>query len=374
MKKILKQIGWVVCFCTGLSIFPAYCTDVFVMTNIPIAAEGKSAVEARQKAVENGESQAFVELLDKIVASNDRHKVQIAGHDVIAPFVLDVSVANEGASSTRYSGALTVRFKGQPVRTFLESQQVSFLSRLPQPALVLPKYKEGSQIKVLDDSNPLWLAMQENMPASRLFQLTVPMGVDDEDKTAYAAVVDGNERAFHTLAQKYNVTQVMIIEVVKQDTDYTVTTRVWPKNSSPEAEIKLNLTDDRDSLPRICKDLLSDALREMSKKWLYLSQNSTQPVQLYPVIAPIEKISDYSRVRQKLQQISFADKVDIKGFSNKQLAVDFHYRGTINELGEKLRMNDLILTVSVDENGQPEYRLTEPDTLNKENTELNAGQ
>lgn len=361
MKNFWRRVSCAVILSAGLNILPVQAADVFVMTNIPVSAEGESAVEARAKAVANGENQAFVELLDKIVAQKDRSKVKISGHDMIVPFVQDVSVANERAGSTRYFGALTVRFKAAPVRDFLESQHVTYLARLPQPALIIPVFKEGSQTLVLEETNPLWEAVRENMPSSRLFQFKLLAGTPEELMPAHAAGVQLNESALKLLAQKYNVTQIMILEVVREGTEFKVSTQFWPKNSAPEAEVSLKVSDDRESLIRICTDLLNDVIRAMSKKWLYLAQNSAQPVQIYPVAAPIEKVSDLSRIRQKLQQLNFADKVDIKGFSNKQLSVDFHYRGTITELGEKLRLNDLILTSTTDANGQMVYLLTEPE-------------
>lgn len=363
MKKLWQQVRYVALCFVGLGCVAAWSADVFVMTNIPVSAEGKTAVEARTKAIENGENQAFVELLDKIVAPADRAKITIGGHDEIAPFVRDVSVANERAGSTRYFGSLTVRFKAEPVRAFLESQGVTFLSRLPQPALLLPVYKEGTQIYVLDAMNPLWTAMREDLPASRLFQFKLPIGSEEDLLPAQSAGVQYNEAALKLMAQKYNVSQVMIVSVERQGTAYEVNTRVWPKNSAPEAEVSFRVTDDRESATKICADLLSDTLRTMTKKWLYLAQNSAQPIQVYSAVVPIEKVSDLSRIRRKLQQLNFAEKVDIKGFSNKRLAVDFHYRGMVTELGEKLRLNGLILTSMPDENGELIYLLTEPQTI-----------
>lgn len=363
MKKLWQQVRYVALCFMGLGCVAAWPADVFVMTNIPVSAEGKTAVEARTKAIENGENQAFVELLDKIVAPADRAKITIGGHDEIAPFVRDVSVANERAGSTRYFGSLTVRFKTEPVRAFLESQGVTFLSRLPQPALLIPVYKEGTQIYVLDAMNPLWTAMREDLPASRLFQFKVSSGADDDLLPAHEAGVQYNETALKLLAQKYHVAQVMIMSVERQGTVFEVSTRVWPKNSAPEAEVSFRVTDDRESATKICADLLSDTFRTMTRKWLYLAQNSAQPIQVYSAVVPIEKVSDLSRIRRKLQQLNFAEKVDIKGFSNKRLSVDFHYRGTVTELGEKLRLNGLILTSMPDENGELIYLLTEPQTL-----------
>ena len=178
---------------------------------------------------------------------------------------------------------------------------------------------------------------------------------------AQSGIINQNPHSLSELTQKYYVSQILILKVIKQNTSYTVQTTVWPNGSAPEAEVSFKITDDRESAQRICVDLLKDTVRAMTKKWLYLTQNSAQPLTVYQVFAPIEKVSDLSRIKQKLARLNFADKVDIKGFSNKQLAVDFHYRGSAEELGEKLRLNQLILTVNTDSAGQPVYLLTETD-------------
>lgn len=360
MKKFFKRVVRLVLLYGLCGTVIVSAQDLFVMTNIPVSAEAETAMEARTTAITNGETQAFTELLDKIVSSTDRSKIQLPTPEMITSFVQDVSVANEKAGSTRYLGALTVRFKAEPIRLFLESQNVTFLSRLPQPALILPLYREGIQTLTLEDNNPLWQAVRDDFPASRLFQFQLPIGDEDDKRLTYEAVIQNNTESFKKLAQKYNVTQIMVIDIQKQGTQFTVDTRFWPKNTAPEAEVQLTVSDDREIPVRIFRDLLSDTLRLMSKKWLYLSQNSSQPIKIYTVTVPIEKISDLSRIRQKLQQLNFADKVDIKGFANKQLNVNFHYRGNVTELGEKLRLNDLILTAVPDESGQMVYLLTEP--------------
>lgn len=363
MKFFFKRLACLFFIYGFMGVLSVSAQDLFVMTNIPVSADAETALLARTQAITNGEKQAFTELLDKIVAPADRNRIPTVTDEMITSFVQDVSVAHEKAGSTRYMGALTVRFKAEPIRSFLAEQYVTFLSRLPQPALVLPLYREGIQTISIDDNNPLWQALRDDFPASRLFQFKIPVGDDDDKQLAVEAVIQNKADAYKQLAQKYNVTQIMIVDIYKQGTQFTVNTRFLPKNSAPEAEIQLNVSDDRESSVRIVRDLLSDTIRMMSKKWLYLSQNSSQPIQAYAVVVPIEKISDLSRIRQKLQQLNFAEKVDIKGFANKQLNVTFHYRGNVSELGEKLRLNDLILTAVPDETGQLIYLLSEPNVL-----------
>ena len=294
-----------------------------------------------------------------MVAVQDREKITVDDEKLIESFVQDISVSNERAGSTKYYGALTVRFKAPEIRRLLEAAQVGFLARLPQPFIVIPVYQTEQGVFLFSENNPLWKAVQNDLPATRLFTFQPVRGDSDDEMLAQSGVINQNPHSLSELAQKYYVSQILILKISRQNTSYTVQTTVWPNGSAPEAEVSFKVTDDRESAQRICADLLKDTVRAMTKKWLYLTQNSAQPLTVYQVFAPIEKVSDLSRIKQKLARLNFADKVDIKGFSNKQLAVDFHYRGSVEELGEKLRLNQLVLTVNTDSAGQPVYLLTE---------------
>ena len=359
MKKILKS-GLTALLAAFLPLC-ASADDVYIISGVPISGESDSAARAREQALNHGKKAAFKELLDTVVAVQDREKITVDDEKLIDSFVQDISVANERAGSTKYYGALTVRFKAPEIRRLLEAAQVSFLARLPQPVIVIPVYQTEQGVFLFSENNPLWKAVQNDLPATRLFTFQPVRGDSDDEMLAQSGIINQNPHSLSELTQKYYVSQILILKVIKQNTSYTVQTTVWPNGSAPEAEVSFKITDDRESAQRICVDLLKDTVRAMTKKWLYLTQNSAQPLTVYQVFAPIEKVSDLSRIKQKLARLNFADKVDIKGFSNKHLAVDFHYRGSAEELGEKLRLNQLILTVNTDSAGQPVYLLTETD-------------
>lgn len=357
MKKILKSV--LTALLTALLSVGALADDVYIISGVPISGESDSAAKAREQALSHGKKAAFKELLDTVVAVQDREKITVDDEKLIESFVQDISVSNERAGSTKYYGALTVRFKAPEIRRLLEAAQVGFLARLPQPFIVIPVYQTEQGVFLFSENNPLWKAVQNDLPATRLFTFQPVRGDSDDEMLAQSGVINQNPHSLSELAQKYYVSQILILKVMKQNTSYTVQTTLWPNGSAPEAEVSFKVSDDRESAQRICADLVKDTIRAMTKKWLYLTQNTAQPLTVYQVFVPIEKVSDLSRIKQKLARLNFADKVDIKGFSNKQLTVDFHYRGSAEELGEKLRLNQLILTVHADSAGQPVYLLTE---------------
>ena len=47
--------------------------------------------------------------------------------------------------------------------------------------------------------------------------------------------------------------------------------------------------------------------------------------------------------KDKINQLTFAEKIEIKGFKNKMLMVEFSFKGTPEELKQKLLLNKMLL-------------------------------
>ena len=114
-----------------------------------------------------------------------------------------------------------------------------------------------------------------------------------------------------------------------------------PQNSAVQAHVTLSVMDDRTSIEKVIKDLVADTFRNMQKRWVYLSTKTASPVEIYNLVTPVSKVSDLKRVKDKMKQLNFAEKVEIKGFKNKLLAVDIAFRGDLDELEQKLKLNQM---------------------------------
>ena len=133
MKKILCSMAFL------LSV-KAVAGDVFVLSDIQVAAQADTPIEAQTKAVEEGQKQAFYSLINKIVI--DKEVVMPVDETIdILSMVQDVSVLDEKMSPNAYKGTISVRFKAEPIRTLLKANGVAFLSSLTKPMLLVPVFE-----------------------------------------------------------------------------------------------------------------------------------------------------------------------------------------------------------------------------------------
>lgn len=351
----MKKIFALICLLISTNAIAA---DVFVLTDVFVSSVGENAIEAQSKAVEIGKKQAFTMLVNKIVDAET--PVQLEDDIDISTFVQDVSLSEEKMSPYSYKGNLTVRFKAEPIRNFLMEKGAKFLTSLPEPMLLIPVYEDETRTLLFSEENPILTYWNTEKPSFELFQIK---SIDKEglrNSIAQKTSLDNLSLTYEKLANQYGVSSALVLHIKKAGERYEIRTMVLPENSASQAHIVLSLTDDRPVIEKVIKDLVLDAFRNMQKKWVYLSTKTATPIELYHLVTPVSKMSDLKRIKDKIQQLNFAEKIEIKGFKNRLLSVDVAFRGDLDELEQKLKLNQMrIESYGVSDTEVPLFLLTE---------------
>lgn len=350
MKKTLFFLS--LFFCSHV-----YGQDVFVMKGVPVYSQAETAVDAREMAILEGEKKAFVDLVNKIVVY-DSELVLASQPENIRSFVRDVTLLNEKTTNTTCQGDLTVRFKADDVRAFLNGFGISYISKLPQSMLVVPVLEENGVLTPLNAQNPLYQALHQKKLDYPLFDYIVIRDNMEDLALLEQAYISGQLSAYQDLLEKYKAEQVLIVHVQKSGISYQYSTSVLPKGADVEAEVSFSLTDDRENMNSVMKDLLSDIFTSIQKKWLSLTILKEAPLVDYHINVPIYQIKDLVRIQNKIKELNFAQRVEIKGYSDNKLSVLIAFKGSDVDLADKLKLNGLVLTKD-ETSGDNSYLLEE---------------
>lgn len=348
MKKILMGIV------TFFSV-SAFASNFYVQSDILVSGEGKSVLEAQTNAVSEGQKKAFLMLLKKIAPTVDITQFETVD---IAPLVQDVSLSDEKVSATTYKGNLSVRFKSEPIYELLEGQNEPFLTSLPEPMLLVPIFEEEGKILVFNKENPILNYFYSEKPQNDFFHVKV---VSDEGQKLQEAEKIWQEGLFdkhNAFLNEYEVTKALVLKIKKSMDVYQVETFVLPKESVSTAGVNFQVMDDREDVHFVVKDLISDAFSNMEKKWVYLMTKNVAPVSIYHLLTPVSKVSELKKIKDKIAQLNFVEKVEIKGFKNKMLSVEIAFKGSIDELQRKLVLNQMSLMPYMAETDEKLYLLT----------------
>ena len=348
MKKILMGIV------TFFSV-SAFASNFYVQSDILVSGEGKSVLEAQTNAVSEGQKKAFLMLLKKIAPTVDITQFETVD---VAPLVQDVSLSDEKVSATTYKGNLSVRFKSEPIYELLEGQNEPFLTSLPEPMLLVPIFEEEGKILVFNKENPILNYFYSEKPQNDFFHVKV---VSDEGQKLQAAEKIWQEGLFdkhNAFLNEYEVTKALVLKIKKSMDVYQVETFVLPRESVSTAGVNFQVMDDREDVHFVVKDLISDAFSNMEKKWVYLMTKNVAPVSIYHLLTPVSKVSELKKIKDKIAQLNFVEKVEIKGFKNKMLSVEIAFKGSIDELQRKLVLNQMSLMPYMAETDEKLYLLT----------------
>lgn len=348
MKKILMGIV------TFFSV-SAFASNFYVQSDILVSGEGKSVLEAQTNAVSEGQKKAFLMLLKKIAPTVDITQFETVD---VAPLVQDVSLSDEKVSATTYKGNLSVRFKSEPIYELLEGQNEPFLTSLPEPMLLVPIFEEEGKILVFNKENPILNYFYSEKPQNDFFHVKVVS--DDGQKLQEAEKIwqEGLFDKHNAFLNEYEVTKALVLKIKKSMDVYQVETFVLPRESVSTAGVNFQVMDDREDVHFVVKDLISDAFSNMEKKWVYLMTKNVAPVSIYHLLTPVSKVSELKKIKDKIAQLNFVEKVEIKGFKNKMLSVEIAFKGSIDELQRKLVLNQMSLMPYMAETDEKLYLLT----------------
>ena len=149
MKKFLTTI-------IGLIFSLTAQADLYDIDGIAIEAELTSAKEARSIAINDGQMDAFWQLMQKMVSPEDLSRIPFLEQGTVSQFVQNVSLTNEKTTTTRYIATLGVRFYPDKIQSFLTELQIPFLQRSLPPTLIIPCFQKADEILLLTDNNPVY--------------------------------------------------------------------------------------------------------------------------------------------------------------------------------------------------------------------------
>ena len=331
--------------------------DMYDVAGIPIAAEDLSAQAARTVAIQNGETAAFQDLMNKMLTAEHKDGLVMPGEADIIDMVQNVSLNNEKYTATKYMADLSVRLHPQKIQAFLKAQHIPYLTEELPVTVVVPVWHEcnritvpeenhsvqACQIRVLEEDNPLYAYLKntEN-PAD----IRIPVG-DLEEMARAAALVDGTDpEAAEFLRLKYGAGQVMILEVNPDETGQKyAAARFIPDDKSFEAGLRpipvSGTIDGRADIGEFWTEILNQ--RELA--WRAAKTEDLNLPDLFWIRVPVRRLADWVAIQKKLNKAF--ENVQIYGFRPNVILLGVPYKGTAGALQRD--MNRIGFDLTADE-------------------------
>ncbi len=357
-----------VCLAVLLAVFAMACgagpaaaqseADLFVVTDVPVDETGKSAVEAREKAIAAGQVKALRMVMERIVAPDMVDRLPTVSAADVQPMVQAIEINNERTAGARYRGNLTVRFFPDAVRDVMGRASIPFASKPARPTLVLPVYTAGSVDTLWEEPNPWREAWSTYGRGSPLVPLLVPFGeLGDVQAISARDALQGATAPLESIAQRYDVKDVVLAHAVAApggDGMEIEVSRYWsggtltPVDSFPATSGDAGMQAAVDRVIARMADTVrtGEALRPRTTAApTTYGGSGTAPAgggSLSTRIA-YSDLQQWVRIGQVLAKVDLIQGLQVDAVSAGGAQVVLNFRGTTDQLRDRLQGSNLML-------------------------------
>jgi hypothetical protein len=319
--------------------------DSYTVGGVDVDVTAASAAAARDAAIVVGQRIAFEKLLGELADSDAAARLPRLSDAEITDIVSDFEVESERASAVRYIGKLSFRFKGGPVRAFLERNGVRYAVMPSAPVLVVPVLQIEDQTLLWDAQNA-WLRAWAAQPSDdTLVPLVVPSG-DELDASVIdaAGAMAGEAAKLAALDRRYGATETLVV-AARLGADAASDTRnldIDAKRYGPARLVagfsdRVSLTGvSVDELYTAAVDRVQSLLQDQLKQQNLVASGAEQRLS---VTVPIDGFSAWLEIRRRLAGIPTLKRAEIRTLSTATAELDLVYVGDetqlVSALGER---------------------------------------
>ncbi|MBV8505607.1 MAG: DUF2066 domain-containing protein [Alphaproteobacteria bacterium] len=370
---------------------PAQESDEAYSATVKVDATAESAAAAREMARIDGQRRALAAVIERLSGASEPTKPPKLDDKAITDMVASFEVANEHMSAVRYVADYTFHFRPSKVRRLVrvaetpppESGTKSPSDKNPgekspgdsgkspvegggkpsvesanRTIVVLPVYRDGSNVVLWDDPNAWRMAWSQRSAGSGPGRLVLPLG-DAGDLAAIDAEKAGSGRpeALTAISQRNRGSEAVVALATARHQDnklagLDVTVKRYRFGHLVDTQASSFEADPAESEADLLKRAAESTAAEIetgAKR--NAGARSDQPASL-AVTVPITSLGEWVQLRDRLASVSAIRKIDLLSLSRQEARIEVKYVGTQDQLKSSLAEVNLDLG-----GGDPNWRL-----------------
>ncbi|MEE3623777.1 DUF2066 domain-containing protein [Nitrospirillum sp. BR 11752] len=333
--------------------------QAFVERGVDVDVTAGNANQARDQAILQAQREALARLFRKLTPAADGRQPPSVGQGELEALVAGFELEQERASSVRYVGRFTVRFRPAAVRQLLQQNGVRYAEMVGKPALVLPLDATGAEPALWTDG-PWRQAWAQMGQVDGLVPVTLapPDGADQTDLPAKAALTP-DAAVLARIAARHGAGQVVVARLegdAAKGYQLTLTTFIPGEGlSSPESVPQgafvsrplPSATPDAQPAVAVPAPLALavattvDRVEEGWKRRVVVDSHQSGQVS---VRVPLTDLATLVEVRRRLAGVPMVTQVDTSALKTTEALLTLTVLGDVSHLKTALAQRDLTLS------------------------------
>jgi hypothetical protein len=320
--------------------------NTFTIGGIEEDVTGADAVQARQTAIREARQKAVKLLVERMVSPEDRAKVPAVSDQRLDSMVRGVEFQSERPAGNRYSATIAVVFSAEPVKQWLSEAGISIAETVARAALVVPLWKDKTGLEPLDDRN----AWRDAWSGLDTLGTSVPVALVrgdqlDQDAITVEQAYVGDVTALSRLDERYRA-PVVIVAIAEGDKDGPIKVGGvrYDMQTGARSELMSITVPNSSQLPDAAKQIHA----KLDQDWRGLATVHRDQQAGLDIVVPIQALSDWVKVRQRLGGIPAIKSVVVRQLEADHADLHLDYYGSPEDLQKTLSQVGLQLEKDAD--------------------------
>ena len=317
-------------------------SNSYTIGGIDVDASGADAIKAREQGIQEAKRKAVRQLVDRLVAAEDRGRVPPLDDARLNDMVRGVEFVRERSVPNRYIATLNVVFAADQAKAWLAASGARIVETVARPALVIPLWKGPAGLEPLDSLNVWREGWRTLDTVGSAVPVTVLRGdqIDQNALTAEEAYV-GDVAALARLNERYRAPTI-VVAIVEGDKDagsLTVGGVHYDMQTGARSEIAKTTVDGAGQLAEAAKKVHT----QLDEQWRNIAVVHRDSQDALDVTVPIQALGDWVQVRQRLGAVPAVKNVTVRSLEADRAELHLEYFGTSEELQRVLAQAGLRL-------------------------------
>jgi hypothetical protein len=317
-------------------------SNSYTIGGIDVDASGADALKAREQGIQEAKRKAVRQLVDRLVAAEDRGRVPPLDDARLNDMVRGVEFVRERSVPNRYIATLNVVFAADQAKAWLAASGARIVETVARPALVIPLWKGPAGLEPLDSLNVWREGWRTLDTVGSAVPVTVLRGdqIDQNALTAEEAYV-GDVAALARLNERYRAPTI-VVAIVEGDKDagsLTVGGVRYDMQTGARSEIAKTTVDGAGQLAEAAKKVHT----QLDEQWRNIAVVHRDSQDALDVTVPIQALGDWVQVRQRLGAVPAVKNVTVRSLEADRAELHLEYFGTSEELQRVLAQAGLRL-------------------------------
>jgi hypothetical protein len=338
-------------------------SDEAYSATVKVDATADSAEAAREMARIDGQRRALTTVIERLSGSSEPAKAPKLDDKAITDMVVSFEVANERMSAVRYVADYTFHFRPSKVRKLVRVAATAPSDNAGNPpaeggkppaesggkpsaesgnraVVILPVYRDGSNLVLWDDPNAWRTAWSQRPTGSSPGRLVLPLG-DAGDLAAIDADKAGSGKpdALTAIAQRNRGSEAVVaVATARREGDKLAGLDVSVKRYRSGRLVDTQGNSFEANPGETEADFLSRAVNSVAaeiESGAKRNAGADQPVSLEAIV-PISNLAEWVQVRQRLASIGAIHKIDLLSLSRQEAKIEVKYVGSQDQLKSSL--------------------------------------